>query len=72
MRTTGAVAGDVPTAEEAGPVRDGVLAAVVIGDEEAIGSGREGVGGGADMIEPETPDTRLIGSGILPGLARRL
>ena len=68
----GAGAGGVQAAEETGPVKAGVLAAVVIGDEEAIGSGREEVGGGADMIEPETPDTRLIGTRSLPGRVLRL
>ena len=37
-----------------------------------VGSGREGVGGGEDMIEQELTDTKVVGDRVLPGLGRRL
>ena len=34
--------------------------------------GSSGVGGGADMIGPKLPDTKLVGARALPVLGRRL
>ena len=42
-----------------------------IGAPEVTGS-VGAVGGDVDMTEPETSDTKLVGSTSLPGLGRRL
>ena len=65
VKTTGAVVGGVQAAEETGPARGGAPAAEVAGSVVAVEIG-------VDMTDPETADTRLIGSAILPGLGRRL
>ena len=44
--------------------------AVVIGAVVMMGSG--GVGGDDDMIEPESLDTKLVETRVLPGLGRSL
>ena len=44
--------------------------AVVIGAVVMIGSG--GMGGDDDMIEPESLDTKLVETRVLPGLGRSL
>ena len=39
---------------------------------DAVVTGSGGLGGGADMIGTELPDTKLVGARILPGIGRRL
>ena len=46
------------------------IGAVVIGAVVTVGSGGEGVED--DMIEPESLDTKLVETRVLPGLDRRL
>jgi hypothetical protein len=67
VKTTGTGA-----AEVTGTGKSGAPAVVAIGAVVAVGSGRVGVGGGEDMIAPKLPDTKLIGTGSLPGRALRL
>ena len=67
VKTTEEVNGDVKAAEENGPEAGGAAPAEVIGNMAVVV-----VGKAEDMIDPETADTRLIGSAILPGLGRRL
>ena len=66
VKTTGGVSDVVAAAVENGPEADVVAPAVVTG-----GAAVE-VGKGRDMIDPETFDTKLVESAILPGLGRRL
>ena len=69
----GAETGGVQVAEAAiGPDRTGAPAMDVTGGMVVAGGGRVAEDGGVDMIEPETTDTRLIGTGVLPGRDRRL
>ena len=67
VKTTGTGA-----AEVTGTPKNGVLAVVAIGAGVAVGSGRVGVGGGEDMIAPKLSDTKLVGTGSLPGRGLRL
>ena len=55
MRTVGA-----GTAEDPGADRSGVTIVMVVGGDEVTGSGRDGLGGGEDMIEPKIADTKLL------------
>ena len=48
------------------------MVVVVAGGDEVTGIGRDGLGGGEDMIEPKLADTKLLGAWALPGLNRRL
>ena len=72
VKTTGVVIGGVQAAEYIGPDKDGAPAAEVASGMVVVSGGRVVVGRGVDMTDPETADTRLIGAGILPGLALRL
>ena len=54
-------------AEVTGTGKSGALAVVAIGAVVAVGSRRVGVGGGEDMIAPKISDTKLVGTGSLPG-----
>ena len=67
VKTTGTGA-----AEVTGTGKSGALAVVAIGAVVAVGSGRVGVGGGEDMIAPKLSDTKLVGTGSLPGRGLRL
>ena len=40
--------------------RSGPTVVVVAGGDEVTGSGRDGLGGGEDMIEPKLADTKLL------------
>ena len=60
------------TEEVTGTGKSGALAVVAIGAVVAVGSGRVGVGGGKDMITPKLSDTKLVGTGSLPGRGLRL
>ena len=55
MRTAGAGA-----TEDPGAGRSGATVVVVAGGDEVTGSGRDGLGGGEDMIEPKLADTKLL------------
>ena len=59
-------------AEVTGTGKSGALAVVAIRAVVAIGSGQVGVGGGEDMIAPKLSDTKLVGTGSLPGRGLRL
>ena len=73
VKTVGVETGGVQVAEEAiGPERTGAPAMDVTGGVVVAGGGRVTEDGGVDMTEPETTDTRLIGTGVLPGRGRRL
>ena len=66
VKTVGAETGGVQVAEEAiGPDRTGAPAMKVTGGERVAEDDE------VDMIEPETTDTRLIGTRVLPGRDRR-
>ena len=67
VKTTGTGAADVT-----GTGKSGALAMVAIGSVVAVGSGRARVGGGEDMIAPKLSDTKLVGTGSLPGRGLRL
>jgi hypothetical protein len=65
VRTAEGASGSVKVAEENSPEAAGAVPAEVT-------SGIVVVGADEDMIDPETTDTKLIGTRILPGLGRRL
>jgi hypothetical protein len=65
VRTAEGASGAVKVAEENGPEVAGAVPAEVTGGTVVVGAEE-------DMIDPETADTRLIGTRILPGLGRRL
>jgi hypothetical protein len=65
VRTAEGARGAVKLAEENGPEAAGAVPAEVTGGTVVVGADE-------DMIDPETADTRLIGTEILPGLGRRL
>ena len=67
VKTTG-----MGAAEVTGTGKSGALAVVAIGAVVAVGGGRVGVGGGEDMIAPKLSDTKLVGTGSLPGRGLRL
>jgi hypothetical protein len=65
VRTMEGASGDVKATEENGPEAAGAVP-VEVTDGTVV------VGADEDMIDPETTDTRLIGTKILPGLGHRL
>jgi hypothetical protein len=65
VRTAEGARGAITLAEENGPEAAGTVPAEVTGGTVVVGADEH-------MIDPETADTRLIGTEILPGLGRRL
>ena len=62
VKTTGTGAAEVTSTG-----KSGALAVVAIEAVVAVGTGRAVVGGGEDMIAPKLSDTKLVGTGSLPG-----
>ena len=46
--------------KDPGMGRSGVTVVVVTGGDKVTGSGRDGLGGGEDMIEPKLANTKLL------------
>ena len=62
---------EAPTVEPNGVVgRASGAVERIGGGTVVVGSG--GIGGGADMVETELPDTKVLGARVLPVLGRRL
>ena len=67
VKTTGMGAAEVTSTG-----KSRALVVVAIGAVVAVGSRRVGVGGGKDMIAPKLSETKLVGTGSLPGRGLRL
>ena len=62
---------EAPTVETSGTVgRASGAVEGIGGGAVVVGSG--GISGGADMVETELPDTKVLGARVLPVLGRRL
>ena len=72
VKTVGAELSGVQIEETSGADECGVPAMVVSGGVVVAGGGSVVVAWDVDMIAPETADTRLVGTGVLPGRALRL